>query len=347
MKTVMIGEKKFHLPFLEEIPFDPHQLKDLGSSIEEAGSILIPVLCWKEKKTATSETVVDGAHRVLEAHRLNIKVPVCYRSFENEAEAREECERINFERRHLAPQQLVARREKRIARIAARRAAGESQRTIAEEEGISRAQVKRDLAAAENVGQGESELSTGPGGPVDNSDKPGGRISGADGRTQTATPDAPLLCSRCTRVGPVKDCQACAEARKAKRKKKRRGEYKPSRNGQLLKDDYGNEIPKRCKDAWGDKWIPQTLDFLEDVSEKFRKQRIAEGMHKRSKHYPFFVSKDVVDGCGFIISYLDDLIKHLKTFRPDGVCPSCSGSGCPDCRQAGLVPKEKYAELKK
>jgi hypothetical protein len=38
---------------------------------------------------------------------------------------------------------------------------------------------------------------------------------------------------------------------------------------------------------------------------------------------------------------------HFKEFRPSGVCPSCGGEGCADCRLSGLVPRKDYADLKK
>lgn len=341
MKTVMIGEKKFHLPFLDLIPFEVNQLAGLRSAIKESGAVLIPVICWKEKKTTTSETVVDGAHRIIEAANQGLKsVPLKWMSFASEEEAMAECELLNAYRRHLTADELHALRQARIERIAARRQQGESQRAIAEAEGISQAQVARDL---ETVSGGQVNP---PGSPEPQTAK----IIGKDGK-QYPPQQSGILCDRCERVGAVKGCMACSEARKESRKHKRRVDahepIKPSRNGEELKDNHGNDIPRKCKDAWGDKWIQQTFDFLCVWAENFRKQRIADGMRKRAKHFPFFIAKDVIDGAGFISKYLDDLIDHLKTQRPDGVCPACDGDGCGDCRMSGLVPREVYKDLKK
>jgi hypothetical protein len=141
--------------------------------------VRVPVLCWQDKRTHETEWVVDGAHRVLVAAELGLEsVPVGHASFDSEAAAREECERLNRDRRHLTADQLAVLRKDRIGRVAEARTGGESLRSIAETEGLSLGQVQRDLEAASTVSGDTVE-------PAD------GKVTGKDGRTRTSTPRKP------------------------------------------------------------------------------------------------------------------------------------------------------------
>ena len=141
----MIGDHKFKLPFLDLIPFDGDQLQRLHDSISAAGKVNVPIICWRQKHTSGEDTVVDGAHRVLIAAKLGLKIRVIKHSFDNDEEAQSACEIFNYERRHLTSDQLRDLRLARIDRIAAARDAGESLRSIADKEGISKTQVERDI----------------------------------------------------------------------------------------------------------------------------------------------------------------------------------------------------------
>lgn len=111
-------------------------------------------------------------------------------------------------------------------------------------------------------------------------------------------------------------------------------------------DNFRNPIPKHCLSAFQDHWIQSAIDAITEIEQNFRDERIADGMAKRAKHYPFFNPKDFIDGVGFVQNYLEQLISHLKECRPVGVCPSCSGEKCADCRMSGLVPESLYKKLK-
>jgi hypothetical protein len=80
----------------------------------------------------------------------------------------------NDHRRHETQEVLMRRAEERRARIAESRQEGMSTRAIAKEEGVSEAQVRRDLEKA----------STAPGGAVE---PKGGRVTGLDGKDRPAT----------------------------------------------------------------------------------------------------------------------------------------------------------------
>lgn len=113
-----------------------------------------------------------------------------------------------------------------------------------------------------------------------------------------------------------------------------------------IQDAFGTVVPKNRRDAYADPWITDAVDLIAVISEKFRTARLIDGMNKRHKHYPFFNSKDFIDGCGMVINTLDQLLEHLKERRPACVCPSCEGNGCTDCSHSGLVYRELYKKLK-
>jgi hypothetical protein len=258
--------------------------------------------------------------------------------------AEEWVETVNDQRRHETPEKVSDRVAKRRERIAAARQEGQSTRTIAEAEGISHTQVNRDL-----------EASTGTGVPVE---PESGKVTGQDGRQQPATkPAKPAktpdqLCDRCNRVAPgvgVKGCPACKDIQRPATapKPKPKAETNGHAEENAPVDAFGAVVPKPLRDAFCDPWIQNTIDYLAPLVAAFWAERHAQGMRKRASRYPWFNSKDFQDGCGMAGNTLDQILEHLKEFRPAGVCPMCAGKKCPDCRMSGLVPRKAYAELKK
>lgn len=207
VRTAKIGERIFHLPFVDLIPFDDEQNASLGHAIMEDGRVKEPVVGWKEKSNG-HVTVIDGAHRCLWAERHGFdkdKVPVRYESFATEEEAIDECRRLNLARRHLTGQQLEQERRKRIEKVAELRAEGKSIRTIAETAGVSRATVERDLKKAPTVTGGDTEQTP-------------KKVTGKDGKSRSNVkkgrpkkPAATKLCKRCARIS-VPSCPKCKAA---------------------------------------------------------------------------------------------------------------------------------------
>jgi hypothetical protein len=242
-------------------------------------------------------------------------------------------ELVNDARRHESEETISRRIEDRRERVAKARTEGQSIRAIAGAEGVSTTTVLKDLNT-----QGVNGVTPCP---------EDGKVTGTDGSKHPANKPERILCDGCKRKGVRKDCPACADLNR-KGPPKKRGPAKSEGNGEAegSTDDFGTLLPKSVRDAFLDPWIQKTFDFLCVTSEQFRKQRIPDGMKKRAKHYPTFNEKDVIDGCGFVIDYLDKLVEHFKTQRPAGVCPVCKGEKCADCRNTGLVSRELYKELK-
>lgn len=240
-------------------------------------------------------------------------------------------------RRNATPEELTTLREERRERVAAAHDQGQSTRTIAAAEGVSQPTILRDLAT-KSVENGVSpECTSGN----------NGTVTGADGKNYAASKPK-VLCQRCQKGEPVKGCPACKDLRGTSGTK---GGTRaaPSSNGQqeAPKDAFGVELPKHTRAAYGDPWMQSAIDFLAEFGEKFRKERLADGLRKRAKYYPFIDEKDFRDGVGFVIDYLDRLLDHLKDGRPAAVCQKCGGDRCAACKMSGLVPRKLYEKGEK
>lgn len=155
----------FH-PLSEEYPLMPdHELDRLVEGMERHGfDQRFPIVLFKGK-------VLDGRNRYLAACRAGVTPDVI--EFEGtEEEAREFVKLANEDRRHLALDWLRQRRAERVKRTAERKAAGESTRQIAEQEGVSQRQVRLDLKAATEEGYSV--------------DPPDGKVKGKDGKNRPA-----------------------------------------------------------------------------------------------------------------------------------------------------------------
>jgi hypothetical protein len=171
---VRIGATDYYIPFADEVPYDEKHLAVLEEDIRETGEVVIPIILWKEKSTATTETVVDGIHRVLIAGKLGLtEVPTDYHSYATEEAARAECRRLNINRRHLTGEQLSEQRQKRLARVAQARREGKSMRHIANMENVSTTTIQNDLSILAASGENVDPIS--------------GKVFGKDKKWQTAS----------------------------------------------------------------------------------------------------------------------------------------------------------------
>jgi len=113
-------------------------------------------------------------------------------------------ETVNEHRRHEDQPAMNLRLAARRERIKKALSEGQSHRQIAAAEGISKTQVVRDIETAqvaEDFQEKEEHLVGGP---------PRTTHDATEGQNE------PILCSRCQRVGAIKDCPKCAEQRAAR-----------------------------------------------------------------------------------------------------------------------------------
>lgn len=318
----------FHT-FAEKYPLMPDEERvNLTENMKENGyDKHFPIIIYEGK-------ILDGRNRAMSAKDAAAKPT--FREFKGSAaKAKAFVTLANEHRRHLSAEWQAKLRNQRLERVKLANSLGKSQREIADSEGVSQPQINRDLKQL-GITIATANVSTDTGVSV-----------------ETLAGEKEGLCSRCLRVGAVPNCKMCTEQRQKSNGDKERGNRaKENKGGKItdketLLDHFGTLVPNRCRDAFADPWIQDTIDFLASWGEQFRKKFFATGMDKRKKFYPFFNAKDFIDGCGQITNDVDKIVEHLKMFRPVGVCPKCQGAGCGNCLQSGLVHRYLYKKLEK
>jgi ParB-like chromosome segregation protein Spo0J len=157
-ETIAIGETTYTILFPDLVrPLSKREYQDLKESIDKYG-IKIPVAIDEDNG------ILDGANRTRIAAELGLPViPTRIVECANTEEKRQLALSLNIDRRHLSPEERRQIVEARRQRVQEKRAAGKSLRAIAEEEGVSHVQVKKDLEGDSGVNQ----LT-----PVENESKP-------------------------------------------------------------------------------------------------------------------------------------------------------------------------------
>lgn len=320
---------EFH-PFSDDYPLMPMpEIARMTERMERDGydpRFPIVLFCGK---------ILDGRNRYIACVDADV-LPLLVEFPGTEDEAREFVQTANEERRHLAAEWLAARRAERVERVAASRVDGKSLRTIAEEEGVSQSQVRRDIEESLDLGAP-------PGAPES-------RENRWNGRKDLPGPEAAVLCDRCQRVGARADCPACAEARKAKPKPKKKV---PAARGDI-KDKTGAVVPNHCRDAFADPSLPELIAELEQVEAMFNTHAWLSRAGKLTDHYGFILIEKFNSHAFESLSELQLAIEALKAGVPYAVCPKCKavdsskdGHCCRGCRGYGHVPETRFQELSK
>lgn len=164
LEHIQVGSRSFAILYPDLLrPLTEVESLELRKSIDASG-VQVPVILDE------GDGIIDGIHRLRLAAELGLDdVPFVVRSGLADDEKRELARSLNVDRRQLTPEEAGDQRRQRIAD---RRRAGESVRSIAESEGVSKSQVQRQLSQNGTVE------------PVN------GTVTGRDGRTRTATPKA-------------------------------------------------------------------------------------------------------------------------------------------------------------
>lgn len=168
MKMLVYAGVTYHCPLSPK--YRRHNTGE-RERMASSGDIEYPVLIYRDKTLGLSNCILDGEGRLETAiENGNIIEFKKVREMTTE-EAFERSKALNDARRHDDMAAIQKRRE----RVSEARAEGKSIRVIAEEEGISKSTVERDL---------ESGSPTVPGGTV----APPPKITGKDGRKRTSSP---------------------------------------------------------------------------------------------------------------------------------------------------------------
>lgn len=141
-ETIKIGETTFTVLFPDLVrPLTESERQELKNSIEKYG-------VKQEVIVDASDGIIDGIHRVRIVAELGYPtIPTRMVDGLNEEQKRLLCVSLNVARRHLTEQERQQLVEARRQRVKKARRAGKSLRTIADEEGVSHEQIRKDLAS--------------------------------------------------------------------------------------------------------------------------------------------------------------------------------------------------------
>jgi hypothetical protein len=240
---------------------------------------------------------------------------------------REFVEIVNDERRHETGDE----REARIKRVAERRAKGESTRKIAEQEGISQTQARKDIEA---------------GNPGEHGGCSPGKVTGRDGKSQAAIHRKPR-CERCKRLWPDSDmtlqgCEACKEARKPAKAPnpapappapppdlEETDHPEPPKHDGIVRDDAGTVVPHRLVAAFNLRPL---------IKECGRKLSAASTACLEVENAPSWQGcKKTTDAWAKYRKPLQAAAKAYRDNCPSIVCPDCGGDGAACCGDRGFL----------
>ncbi len=318
-----MARPSFH-DFAEEYPLaDEQTIAIIAADMKSRGyDERFPIVLFDSK-------IIDGRNRSIASERAGI-LPT-YTVFDgSEDDAKAFVFRANENRRHLTVAWLKKRREERIERVVVARTEGQSLRTIAESEGVSDAQVRRDLETAGATGVAPEPQN--------------GKVTGSDGKQYDAEPDRPepLVCPRCARdkrIGnvPPKSCKDCKKLREDA-KPKTAAEPKPSTIVEPRKDKAGVVVHQRTI---------QAFDLAESIGDICRR---LDGIAREIEAAAKDAGGRMIHAS--VVQSIRSARKTLYAARATHVCPYCKGEGeCDGCKNEGWLTATYYdqapAELRK
>jgi hypothetical protein len=350
LPTITIGERTFTVLFPDLLrPLTPAERANLRESIQSEG-MFVPIIVDEK------DGIIDGINRATIASELGYdldELPLQVVDYLTTAGKRKMVLDLHWARRHLTPDEQQALRQQRIARVAEARQEGKSLRTIAEAEGVSHQQIKRDLDEAATV----TGVTVEP---------EGGKVHGRDGKDRPATKPAGVLGS----TGPLS------------------GRLGPASNGSA--PDYHTPAPTAPKpdpepstDARGPQpgWLPAKSEsepappqaelfpvcdetgkeVPEEYHATFRNLGAARAIHKQLCLARRLVKEYCAGPMGGwavareLWAHQTNAIREFLASLPYAMCPECAGAQkvpdpkrpkhrqrCESCEGKGYVNKARY-----
>jgi ParB family chromosome partitioning protein len=115
--------------------------------------------------------------------------------------------------------------------------------------------------------------------------------------------------------------------------------------GEELLDQVGKPIPSHLRDLFGDRWLAQTAEAVEELSRDAIRV-ITDRVTKKGPAYKHLLCGDILKLLGEAAEALEIVHSHLTRGKPHAVHQACESKGCKDCRQSGWLPIDRYKELK-
>lgn len=322
---------EFH-PYAESFPLlDGKKYERFRADIASTGGPRQPIK-YRLVNGGTKQGL-DGRNRIRACDDLELPCPEEKVTVpDDEVEAY--IDSLNLHRRHLTQEEQMEERAARVKRVAELRAKGQSYRQIAEQEGISQTQAKRDAESSETENEENINVSTVTPVTVENNETASNPevVTGKDNKTRKAK--TRKLCEACesreNRGKPViKDCPDCKELnkkpKKAKTPKSLREEVDEAQQPGPVADKTIEEIMKEKNSA------------LESFCRKIMKIVDDE--------MPDDEWLDYMNRKAGAIQKFKDACSAVRSAKCSHVCPMCKGEGCSKCQKTGRVPHYQYQQL--
>ncbi|HMF15040.1 MAG TPA: helix-turn-helix domain-containing protein [Gemmataceae bacterium] len=271
---------------------------------------------------------LDGRNRVAACRVLHIPWPEeCVEVADDQVEAY--IDSLNLHRRHLTKGQ-------RQARVEALRAKGDSLRQIASTLGVHPATVARDVSEFESKAA-DSTVANATVETVVGRDGKRRKARTAARRTGKPCPKKKpkrLLCARCQRVGAVKDCPGCAEARRPTKAREPGDDTEEEQAAEEWKDAEGELIPAKATIAF--ERAKHLVAICREMNGIVRRvEELAKGPGGR-----------LVKFAGIFRPKMDEAKGHLWANRATHVCPYCHGKkdSCEHCKGEGWTAKHVWEQ---
>lgn len=278
---------------LERHPLSAEYEDILGPAWDRFIANLHRVGILNERKITLYEgKVLDGWQLLRGCIQLNIEPD--FQTLPEHADPQAFVITMQDHRRHESAERIAKRIADRRARVTDARVNGESLRTIAEKEEVSQETVRNDLKASTVKG-----LTVDP---------PNHVITGKDGKKRELQKQ--ILCSRCARVGAVKNCPQCAAASKEK-------------NAET------DNLPKSVRNALADTWHAECARLLSKM---------------RTECKGAFSWSSWLDAA--VLDHLKAAEECFITAVPRKACPDCNGQkvigkeSCKTCRGGGYMASQ-------
>ena len=342
LKTLTINGTTYACPFAASYdPHSPAELRTLDESIARRG---VRDKVGTYDSPVHGPSIYDGVTRATLALKHDKPVPVEHEGELTDEQAEQLLDEAHLGRRNLTPKKQEERRKARVERVAEKRSEGKSIRTIAEEEGVSKSQVERDL-------------STVPGGTVEPK-----KVKGKDGKTRPATKKKPTVPGGTVERNGKPDKDRAPQFFWEKPPHPVTGDTWPAAaaltkgtkffprvillpsGAEGIYDAYGQIVPPGVGDYFNDPGIRDLREDWCDIKNRVDEFRTKLNRLKSGKKYPWTDESKVIAAVEKMDHASDTILILLGDSHPYLVCPDCRGEPnkrCASCRCTGYWPLSK------
>ncbi len=123
-----------------------------------------------------------------------------------------------------------------------------------------------------------------------------------------------------------------------------------TKKSDVHKDEVGVEVPSELYDTFGDRWLANAANEVEEAVRTLRRIRLAVETHHRD--YPWLLTNQIINWLKTAEQESVQAAENMLAARPYAVCQQCGGKGCSPkdranhCHRSGYLPKWRYEEVK-